>query len=103
MNILSFFLVLRGQKCNGILSFHSDTFFRLDNRFVMKEIGKEVDQSRGCDDISLLLLGKLSKDCSEKKLTIFTPMFYMIKCLKFFKIFLGILLLHIYVENYLYL
>ena len=73
MNILSFFLVLRGQKCNGILSFHSDTFFRLDNRFVLKEIRKEVDQSRGCDDISLLLLGKLSKDCSEKKTDNFHP------------------------------
>ena len=39
------------------------------------------------------------KDCSIKKLTILTPMFNIIKCLIFFKIFLGILLLHIYVEN----
>ena len=40
------------------------------------------------------------KDWSEKKLTIFTPMFYMIKSLIFNQSFWGVLLIYIFVENH---
>ena len=40
------------------------------------------------------------KECSEKKLTIFTPMFYIIKSLIFNQSFSGVLLIHIFVENH---
>ena len=45
---------------------------------------------------------RYDKDCSEKKLTIFTPIFYVIKCLIFNQIFSGILPWHIFVEDRLY-
>ena len=50
-----------------------------------------------------LCRNKNVKTVRKKTLKIFTPMFYRIEYLIFFKIFLGILLLHIYVENNLYL
>ena len=42
----------------------------------------------------------LTKECSEKKLTIFNPMFYIIKSLIFNQSFSGVLLIHIFVENH---
>ena len=53
----------------------------------------------GCVDICIS--GRV-KECSEKKMTNFTPMFYIIKGLIFNQIFSGILPLHIFVEDHQY-
>ena len=49
---------------------------------------------------SIFLWNHIPKECSEKKLTIFTPMFYIIKSLIFNQSFSGVLLIHIFVENH---
>ena len=82
------------------------------NTLVLREFGLSPNRFEASNQLSglfssllsiILLFAKVRtkhKECSEKKLTIFNPMFYIIKSLIFNQSFSGVLLIHIFVENH---